>query len=88
MKINKINVMGMEMIEICHKSCRAEFGFDDSWATLFSIESHEEGKGHATELLQYAKEYFKDKKFGGSVALNPTMKHIYKKLNIEEYTEI
>ena len=88
MKIQEKIVMGMPVIEIEHKSCTAQFGFGEDWVTLYSIESNEKGKGHATELLIEAKERFKGKKFGGSVALNPTMEHIYRKLNIEEYKEI
>lgn len=73
-----------------HKSCTAEFGFSDTWATLFFIQSLEEGKGHATELLTEAKKYYEGqgKKFGGSIALNERMRAIYKRLDIEEYTDI
>ncbi len=73
-----------------HKSCVAEFGFDETWATLYYIESMEEGKGHATELLTEAKKYYEGqgKKFGGSIALNERMRAIYKRLDIEEYTDI
>lgn len=88
MKIQRIKFQGMETDQWTHKSCTAEFGLGADWATLYLIESKEEGKGHATELLREAKKFYnkKGKKFGGSVALNDTMKHIYKKLKIKEYS--
>lgn len=77
----------MTLEQWTHKSCQAEFGLGDDWATLYSIESQEKGKGHATELLAEAKRYYEaqGKKFGGSVALNDTMADIYKRLKITEY---
>lgn len=72
-----------------HKSCTATFGVGDVWATLYSIESKQKGKGHATALLTAAKQYYEDKnkKFGGSVALNDRMRQIYVRLGISEYTD-
>lgn len=88
MKVRRVSCFGMETDEWKHKSCTAEVGFGPGWATLYLIESKDEGKGHATELLQTAKKFYKKMgmKFGGSVALNDTMKHIYKKLKIKEYS--
>ena len=87
MKHKTINMMGMEMKQWENKSCTAEFGVGEDWATLYSIESKEQGKGHATELLLEAKKYYEGqgKKFGGSVALNVRMRKIYQKLEIPEY---
>jgi hypothetical protein len=84
-----VNIMGMELEEWINESCIAHFGMGDDWATLYTIESKEKNKGHATELLIEAKKYYENlsKKFGGSVALNDIMKHIYQKLNILEYSE-
>jgi len=81
------NIMGMELECWENKSCSAQFGVGDTWATLYLIESQEEGKGHATELLIEAKKYYEGlgKKFGGDVALNERMARLYKKLDIEEY---
>lgn len=81
------NIMGMELEVWRNKSCYANFGVGDNWATLYLIESQEEGKGHATELLIEAKKYYErlGKKFGGDVALNERMANLYKKLGIEEY---
>ena len=81
--------MGMDLVQWTNKSCVAEFGVGDDWATLYYVESKDWGKGHCTELLRAAKKYYENigKKFGGSVALNDRMKSIYQKLNIEEYAE-
>ena len=88
MDIKKVNVLGMELERWVHKSCFGDFGVGGDYATLYSIQSAEEGKGHATELLKEAKAYYQAKglRFGGSMALNPRMKSIYKKLGILEYT--
>lgn len=79
--------MGLETDVWKHKSCTAEFGFGADWVTLYLIESKQEGKGHATELLREAKKHYKKAgmRFGGSIAINEIMSHIYKKLRIKEY---
>jgi len=89
MEHKMVNIMGMELEEWIHKSCIADFGVGNDWATLYNIESKEKNKGHATELLIEAKKYYENegKIFGGNVALNDVMKNIYKKLNITEYNE-
>lgn len=83
----QVSTMGMLLDEWKMESCVAHFGIGDDWATLYDIESKEEGKGHATKLLQAARQHYEaqGKKFGGSVALNPVMRHIYQKLGIQEY---
>lgn len=80
-------VLGMELDRWEVNSCIAHFGVGDTWATLYDIESGEKHKGHATKLLLQAKEYYKKqgKRFGGSIALNPEMSKLYKKLKIKEY---
>lgn len=88
MKKEIVNVMGMELERWEHESCTADFGVGDDWATLYDISSKEENRGHATQLLTAARHYYEavgGKKFGGSVALSESMKHIYEKLGIEEY---
>ena len=87
MERKEINVCGMPLEEWRNKSCIAQIASDKDWATVYSIESKEEGKGHATELLLEAKKYYEaqNKKFGGSVALNPRMSALYKKCGVEEY---
>ena len=37
--------MGMELERWTNKSCVADFGVGNNWATLYSIESKEQGKG-------------------------------------------
>lgn len=77
----------MELERWTNKSCIADFGVGNDWATLYSIESKEQGKGHATELLVEVKKYYEGqgKRFGGSVALNDRMRKIYQELDIKEY---
>lgn len=57
------------------------------WATIYDIQSGERGKGHATKLLLALKDFYKDWDFGGTVALNDTMKHLYEKTGIKEYAD-
>ena len=73
-----------------HKSCTSEVGVGDDWATIYSIESQERNKGHATELLLHMKQHYEAKGlfFGGSVALNDVMKHLYEKYDIFEYDRL
>lgn len=81
-----VNVLGMELERWEYESCVADFGVGDTWATLYMIQTIDQGKGHASELLISAKKYYEDlgKKFGGSVALNKRISKLYKKLEIEE----
>lgn len=73
-----------------YKSCEAEMGIGEDWATVYLIESKEQGKGHATKLLLAMKKYYEDRGliFGGSVALNDRMKRLYQKCQIHEYTSL
>ena len=85
--MKQVNILGMPLDEWEHKSCIAHCGVGEDWATIYDIESKEKGKGHASELIIKMKQYYEaqNKKFGGTVALNPTMSHIYKKLGILEF---
>lgn len=87
MKPKKIMVLGMGLDEWNFASCTAHFGVGDDFATLYDIESKIKGRGHATTLLREAKTYYEaqNKKVGGTVALNPVMKKIYKILGYREY---
>lgn len=87
MNPKKVVILGMELEEWKFKSCTAHFGVESDWATLYNIKSSVQGRGHATELLARAKTYYesKNKRVGGSVALNSKMRRIYKKLGYEEY---
>jgi hypothetical protein len=84
----KENVMGMELDIWRHESCEAQIATGDDWATVYLIESSDKGKGHAQALLMEARKYYEGLglRFGGTVALNNVMGHIYRKLNILEYT--
>lgn len=87
MKPEKVIHMGMPLDKWTHKSCVATIGVGEDWATVYSITSYEEGKGHGTELLLEMKKYYEaeGKIFGSSIALSRAMKHLLTKLNIEEY---
>lgn len=86
---SKVNVLGMELEMWVLWSCVAKVGVGDDWATVYSIHSEQEGKGHATSLLIEMKKVYEaeGKKFGSSVALNDRMRKILERLNIFEYTE-
>ena len=87
MKKKIVNVLGMTQLEVVHKKCVAYFWFSikEKWITLFYICSTNPWKWEAQELLNQIKKDFDWFNIGGTVALNDTMRHIYKKLNIKEY---
>lgn len=87
MEIKQIKSLGMELTQFKYKSCIANVGVGEDWATIYSIGSEEQGKGHAQELISMMQAYFNQegKEFGSSVALSPAMKHILKKFKIKEY---
>jgi len=87
--VEKVNSMGMLLDKWTHKSSVAMIGTGDNWATIYSIESSEPGKGHATELLIEMKKHYEaeGKVFGSSVALNSRMKFLLQNLGIIEYNE-
>lgn len=84
---NKVNILGMPLDEWKYKSCTAHCGTGKSWATIYNIQSKEEGRGHATNLLLIMKKYYEGRRltFGGSVALNERMHNLYQKCKIREY---
>ena len=86
----KVNILGMELDEWQHKSCVAHVGVGKDWATIYDIESQQEGKGHATELLLIMKSFYEHqgKRFGGSVALNERMARLSRKCGIREYGDM
>lgn len=83
----KISAMGMPLDGWQYKSCSAQVGVGKDWATVYLIESQQEGKGHATKLLREMKAYYEKQglRFGGSVALNDRMARLYRKCGIREY---
>lgn len=88
MRRRDVEMMGMLLDEWRYMSCIAHFGTGDDWATLYDIESREEGKGHATGLLTTAKHVYEQegKVVKGSIALNERMRTIYQELGIPEIT--
>lgn len=82
-----IETMGMHLTQATYKSCTANIGLGKDWATIYSISSSDEGKGHCQELCKYLKEFYTEcgKVFGSTVALSSSMKHILQKLEITEY---
>ena len=88
-EITNIEIFGVPLVQWKYKQCVAEFGVNEqeNWATLCTIRSLSEGKGHATHVLAEAKTFYESqgKRFGGSVALNSRMKAIYQRLGVTEY---
>lgn len=86
-EVKQVKMLGMPVDSWTHKSCEATVGTGAEWATVYSIESGEKGKGHATELLLAMKTHYEQqgKEFGSSVALNGGMRRLLTKLNIKEY---
>ena len=84
----KITSLGMDLDEWTNKSCTAQVGTGDNWATIYYIESTEKRKGHASELIIRMKNHYEkeDKRFGSSVAISIGMGKLLKKLNVEEYS--
>ena len=82
-----VESMGMKLTQVTYNSCTANIGVGKNWATIYSISSSDEGKGHCQELCKYLKEFYTEcgKVFGSTVALSPAMKHILQKLEITEY---
>lgn len=82
-----IESCGIQLDQWNFKSCTAEIGVGDNWATIYTIQSNDKRKGHATELLTFVKAYYekRNKIFGSSVALNQDSKNMLIKLNIKEY---
>lgn len=86
--IEKVNILGIPLDEWRYESCVAHCATGEGWATLYDIESSNEGKGHATKLLCQMKAYYEAAglTFGGSVALNDRMRWLYQKCGIKKYT--
>ena len=84
-----VSIMGMPLDEWQHESCVAHCAVGDDWATIYDIQSTQEGQGHATALLLAMKEYYEARslRFGGSIALNERMRRLYQKCWIQEYRE-
>ena len=87
MTLTNEKIMGMDL-EVCrNKFCYAEVGTGKDWATIYHIESEVKNEGYGTSLLKEMKAHYEGKglRFGSSVALSPSMKHLLLKLEIKEY---
>ncbi len=85
----RVNVLGMELDEWWYLSCSAHVATGENWATIYDIQSQQEGQGHAAELLLIMKSYYEGQAFifDGSIALNKRMAWLYKKCGIREIRE-
>lgn len=89
----EINFAGMPLVQYTANHVRvivAE-GVQNGrkWATIYEVvcEPIFRNQGRTQAILSVLKRKYEADQyvFGGTVALNPTMAHIYKKLNIKEY---
>lgn len=87
--VTKSNTFMGELLHYKMNSCSATVAEGENngkkWATIYDIQSIEQGKGDATKLLLALKNRYRNWDFGGTVALNDTMKHLYQKTGIKEY---
>jgi len=88
-KRGKVNSLGMELDGWEYESCQATCGVGEDFATIYSIDSSDPNKGHATILIKIMRKIYTDegKRFGTSVALSPQMQHLVKKLELLEYKD-
>ena len=68
-----------------HKGVSMDLDIGKDYASIYSVESKNEGKGEAQEAIEILKKDHPDKKLHGSVPLNPVMKHIFDKLGVLYY---
>ena len=87
LNVQPVNLLGMDLLEVRYKGVEAHFGEGEDWITLYLVSSANEGRGEVQEMLRQMMQRCGGKKFGGSIALCPAMRHIYQKLEIMEYAE-
>jgi hypothetical protein len=87
MTLTDAEVLGMPLTKFEYKGVYGHLSEGDDWATIYNIQSANPGNGEAQEALMILKNLYSDKRFGSTVALNPTMKHILEKLEITEYDD-
>lgn len=85
--LEQIDLMGMPLTSFRYKGVTGTLAEEDDWATIYSVESSNQGKGECQECLKLLKEKFCNKRFGCTVALNERMRHILQKLQIHEYDD-
>jgi len=78
----KNNQMGFEQIIARHKGVLITLAEGRDWVSIYSCESSNRGKGEVQEAIRIIKVDFQGKKLCGSIPLNPTMKHIYDKMDV------
>jgi len=91
MKPIKVNLFGLELDEWKYRDSVTRFAVGENghpWAFLYDIESERYRLGHVTKLLKEAKKYYqmRGRSIGGSMALNPIMQRIYKRIAYYECT--
>ena len=84
------NAMGMPLTEWKHEACTALVATGGSvrpWATVYLIETADGARrrGYATALLRHLQGVYHDRVFGCTVALNPALRRILRRLRIVEY---
>ena len=82
-RYEKYSEMGMETINAFYKGVFMNLAEGDDWVSIYLCESKNKGKGEVQEMIGLLREDFRGKKVCGSVPLNPVMKHIYDKCNVE-----
>lgn len=82
-RYEKYNGAGMETINAFYKGVFMNLAEGGDWVSIYLCESKNKGKGEVQEMIELLRDDFKGKKICGSVPLNPIMKHIYDKCNVE-----
>ena len=81
MKLQPIKQLGMCLTKGTHRGVTMTLWEHGDDVSIFSCESLNEGKGEVQEAIKWLKEHYKI--VYGSVPLNPAMKRIYDKLEVE-----
>ena len=82
MKYEPTIILGMPMIIAKHKSCEILLAEGNDWISIYTCESKEKGKGHASEAIEIIKKDYSKKRLCGSVPLNKVMEHLYTKYGV------
>lgn len=78
----KTTQMGMEIVIAKYKGVIMTLAEGPDWVSIYSCDSRNGGKGEVQSMVDLIKQDFKNKKLHGSVPLNSTMEHIYKKKGV------
>ena len=77
-----IQSLGMDLVEVRHKSVYMQLAIQDEWVSIYLVESKNQGKGEVQELIDIIRGDFPGKKLSASAPLNPAMKHIFDKKGV------